>query len=156
MTTDSPIKVDLVDDHELVRRGVAAVLAAEPDIDIVAQFSDAEAAVQHCVQDPPDVVLMDLRMPGTPGLQATAMLHEQAPDVTVLVLTVSEQAQDLHVFAQQGKRSACRQSRSLESGARRTQMLLDAGLMRGCGLLLRPRADACLKHSAERGPLLIG
>lgn len=95
MTTDAPIKVALVDDHELVRRGVAAVLAAETDIEVVAQFSDAEAAVAHCVTDPPDVVLMDLRMPGTPGLQATAMLHDQAPDVTVLVLTVSEQAQDL-------------------------------------------------------------
>lgn len=92
---DDPIRVALVDDHELVRRGVAAVLSAEAGIDVVAQFSDAEAAVQHCVQDPPDVVLMDLRMPGTPGLQATAMLHQQAPDVTVLVLTVSEQAQDL-------------------------------------------------------------
>ncbi len=95
MTTDGPIKVALVDDHELVRRGVAAVLAAETDIEIVAQFSDAEAAVRYCVEDPPHVVLMDLRMPGTPGLQATAMLHEQAPDVMVLVLTVSEQAQDL-------------------------------------------------------------
>ncbi len=75
MTTDGPIKVALVDDHELVRRGVAAVLAAEADIEIVAQFSDAEAAVRYCVEDPPHVVLMDLRMPGTPGLQATAMLH---------------------------------------------------------------------------------
>lgn len=95
MTTEESIKVVLVDDHELVRRGVAAVVSGEEDMDVVAQFSDAEAAVRYCVEDPPDVVLMDLRMPGTPGLQATAMLHEQAPDVNVLVLTVSEQAKDL-------------------------------------------------------------
>ena len=95
MTTEESIKVVLVDDHELVRRGVAAVVSGEEDMDVVAQFSDAEAAVRYCVEDPPDVVLMDLRMPGTPGLQATAMLHEQAPGVNVLVLTVSEQAKDL-------------------------------------------------------------
>ena len=95
MADGTAIKVMLVDDHELVRMGVAAVIGAEQDMRVVAQYSDAEQAVRHCVDDPPDVVLMDLRMPGTPGLKATAMLHERAPDVNVLVLTVSEQAQDL-------------------------------------------------------------
>ncbi len=89
------IRVVLVDDHELVRRGVAAVLSTEDDIEVVAQFSDAQRAVDECPRLRPDVVLMDLRMPGTSGLQATAMLHERAPDITVLVLTVSEQAEDL-------------------------------------------------------------
>jgi DNA-binding NarL/FixJ family response regulator len=95
MASEFPIRVMLVDDHELVRRGVAAVLAGEGDIEVVAQYADAEEAVRRCVEDPPDVVLMDLRMPGTSGLMATAMLHEEAPDVDVLVLTVSEQAKDL-------------------------------------------------------------
>jgi two-component system NarL family response regulator len=71
------------------------VLTAEEDMEVVAQFSDAALAVAECVDRPPDVVLMDLRMLGTTGLQATAMLHEQAPDVNMLVLTVSEQAKDL-------------------------------------------------------------
>lgn len=95
MTEQGMINVMLVDDHELVRTGVAAVVGSEVDMTVVAQYADAQEAVRHCVTDPPDVVLMDLRMPGTTGLQATAMLHEQAPDVNVLVLTVSEQAQDL-------------------------------------------------------------
>lgn len=86
----------LVDDHALFRTGVASVMGAEADIEVVGQYSDADEAIHHCLADPPDVVLMDLRMPGTPGLQATAMLHEQTPDVNVLVLTVSEQAKDLH------------------------------------------------------------
>lgn len=95
-TTKDTIKVMLVDDHVLMRAGVASVIDAEGDMSVVGQYSDAEEAIQHCVDDPPNVVLMDLRMPGTPGLQATAILHEQAPDVNVLVLTVSEQAKDLH------------------------------------------------------------
>lgn len=90
------IKVVLVDDHELVRRGVAAVLAGEGDITVVGQFTDARAAVAAVPVLEPDVVLMDLRMPGTTGLQATALLHEQGRGAKVLVLTVSEQAQDLH------------------------------------------------------------
>ena len=95
-TTNETIKVMLVDDHPLVRAGVASVIDGEADMAVVGQFADAEEAIRRCIDDPPHVVLMDLRMPGTPGLQATAMLHEQAPDVNVLVLTVSEQAKDLH------------------------------------------------------------
>ncbi|MEE8518441.1 MAG: response regulator transcription factor [Dehalococcoidia bacterium] len=91
----SPIRIALVDDHELVRRGVAAVLDAEEDMEVAAQFSDADQAVRELADLMPDVVLMDLRMPGTSGLKATAMLHQEAPDINVLVLTVSEQAQDL-------------------------------------------------------------
>ena len=91
-----PIRVVLVDDHELFRKGVAAVLAAEDDIEVLTQYSGGEAALAGIAEAPPDVVLMDLRMPGTTGLQTTAVLHEQLPDLSVLVLTVSDQAQDLH------------------------------------------------------------
>ena len=90
-----PITVVLVDDHELVRRGVSAVLSGEPDIEVVGQFSDGEEAVRFVEEHHPTVVLMDLRMPTISGLQATALLQESAPEVSVLVLTVSEQAKDL-------------------------------------------------------------
>jgi DNA-binding NarL/FixJ family response regulator len=89
------IKVVLVDDHELVRRGVAAVLAGEQDIEVKAHFADADTAVQQMPSLTPDVVLMDLRMPGTTGLQAIAALQQSAIPPKVLVLTVSEQAKDL-------------------------------------------------------------
>lgn len=89
------IRVLLVDDHELVRRGVSAVLEDEEDIQVVAQTSDGAEGVKRAEELRPDVVLMDLRMPGTTGLQATAILKQTAPEIAVLVLTVSEQAQDL-------------------------------------------------------------
>ncbi|MBF8268158.1 MAG: two component transcriptional regulator, LuxR family [Dehalococcoidia bacterium] len=90
-----PIRVLLVDDHELVRRGVAAVLGEEEDIQVVAQASDGAEAIQWVDQVHPDVVLMDLRMPGTSGLQATAILNQRIPKANVLILTVSEEARDL-------------------------------------------------------------
>lgn len=90
------IGVVLVDDHELVRKGVAAVISAEPDMTVLGQYADGGEAVDHIQELNPQVVLMDLRMPIMPGIQATALLRERAPDASVLVLTVSEQAQDLH------------------------------------------------------------
>ena len=89
------IRVLLVDDHELVRRGVAAVLEDEGDIQVVAQASDGAEGVQRVEEFHPNVVLMDLRMPGTGGLQATAIIKQRFPEANVLILTVSEQAADL-------------------------------------------------------------
>jgi DNA-binding NarL/FixJ family response regulator len=89
------LKVVLVDDHELVRRGVAAVLAAEGDLEVTGQFGDGAEAIDACERLRPDVVVMDLRMPGTSGIEATAALRERLPQTGVLVLTVSEQASDL-------------------------------------------------------------
>jgi DNA-binding NarL/FixJ family response regulator len=94
-TPAGSLRVVLVDDHELVRRGVAAVLAAEDDLEVAGQFGDGAEAVAACESLRPDVVVMDLRMPGTSGIEATAALRERLPGTGVLVLTVSEQASDL-------------------------------------------------------------
>ena len=88
--TPAPIRVAVVDDHPVVRGGLAALLASADDIDVVGQAADGEAAVALALAERPDVVLMDLRMPGLDGVGATARIREEVPDVRVLVLTTYE------------------------------------------------------------------
>ncbi|ALD12497.1 response regulator transcription factor [Clavibacter capsici] len=84
------IRVAVVDDHPVVRAGLAALLASADDLEVVGQAADGEAAVALVRAERPDVVLMDLRMPVLDGAGATARLREEAPGVRVLVLTTYE------------------------------------------------------------------
>lgn len=81
------IRVLLVDDQELIRYGLRLVLDAQPDIDVVGEASDGAEALRIARQLLPDVVLMDVRMPGMDGIDATKQLSVALPDVRVLVLT---------------------------------------------------------------------
>lgn len=87
MTT---IRVFLVDDHVVVREGLKALFAAHPEIEIVGEAADGAAAVAGAVELKPDVVLMDVAMPGLDGARATARLRAACPSVRVLALTGHE------------------------------------------------------------------
>ena len=82
------INVFLVDDHELVRTGVKRILDDVRGIKVVGEAKNGEDAVQYCRQNNPDVVLMDMNMPGIGGLEATKKIIRFNPDVKVIVLTV--------------------------------------------------------------------
>jgi NarL family two-component system response regulator LiaR len=82
-----PIRVVIVDDHAVVRSGLAAFLAAYDDLELVGQASGGPEAVQLCERVQPDVVLMDLVMPGMDGAAATRAVRERWPDVQVIALT---------------------------------------------------------------------
>jgi len=86
------ISVLLVDDHPVVREGLRGMLAAEPGLRVVAEAAEAVAAVR---KHAPDVVLMDLRMPGADGVEATAMVLAQRPRTRVVVLTTYETDADI-------------------------------------------------------------
>lgn len=83
----TPIKVMLVDDHEMVRIGLAAVLETEEDIQIVGEASNGADGIKLVEQTKPDVVLMDLVMDGMDGIETTKRLTQKYPDVKVIVLT---------------------------------------------------------------------
>jgi DNA-binding NarL/FixJ family response regulator len=89
------IKVLLVDDHALFRRGIAAVLANQKNIEIVGEAADGLEAIRKAEETVPDVVLMDLNMPHCSGLEATQALQTKMPQVNILVLTVSDNEADL-------------------------------------------------------------
>ncbi len=86
----SKIRVLVVDDHTVVRAGIRMVLEAQPDMEVVGEGSDGREAVAKVVELEPDVVLLDLAMPGMGGLDATKLIKAQRPSVQVLILTMQE------------------------------------------------------------------
>ncbi len=98
------IKILLVDDHTLFRSGIKLLLQRNPEFEIVGEASDGLEGVKRAKQLRPDVVLMDLNMAGLSGLEAMQLIVEDMPDVAVLMLTVSEEAEDLSTALKNGAR----------------------------------------------------
>ena len=93
---DNPeLRVLLADDHVVMRTGVATLLNAEPDIRVIAQVSTGEDAIEQARRLRPDVVVMDLDMPGMGGLEATRRIAELGLEVRVLVLTMHDESEFL-------------------------------------------------------------
>jgi two-component system nitrate/nitrite response regulator NarL len=98
----STLRILLVDDHLLFRKGLARLLDAQPDFEIVGEAADGLEAVGKAELLHPDVVLMDIRMPNCDGLEATRRIKGQMPNVRVVMLTVSEDEQDLAAAVRHG------------------------------------------------------
>ncbi|MFN2156652.1 MAG: response regulator [Anaerolineae bacterium] len=87
MTKSDPIRVMVVDDHAVVRSGLRMFLLAFDDIELVAEAATGEEALERCKDAYPDVVLMDMAMPGMGGAAATRALHERRPEIQVVALS---------------------------------------------------------------------
>jgi DNA-binding NarL/FixJ family response regulator len=83
----SPIRILTVDDHALVRKGIAAILASQPDMTVVAEASNGGEAVEQFRSHRPDITLMDLQMPDMNGLDATVTIRAEFPDARIIMLT---------------------------------------------------------------------
>ena len=93
---DEKLRVLIVDDHALFRRGLQMVLRQESDIDVVGEAADGHEAVEKAQELMPDVVLMDVRMPGQSGIKATEEIKDNLPHAKVLMLTISDEEADLY------------------------------------------------------------
>ena len=96
MAGGEPIRVLVCDDHDLFRKGLRMVLEAEEDIVVVAEAADGEQAVARVEELAPDVVLMDVRMPRMGGIDATRVIRQLFPTTRIIVLTVSDEEDDLY------------------------------------------------------------
>ena len=92
---ENTIKVLLVDDHTLFRSGVKALLQRHDGFEVVGEAADSLEGVKRARELKPDVVLLDLHMPGVPGKDAVKLFLEESPGTHVVMLTVSESADDL-------------------------------------------------------------
>jgi DNA-binding NarL/FixJ family response regulator len=90
-----PIRVVVVDDHALFRRGLQMVLGAEDDIEVVGEASDGTEALKVAAETTPDIVLMDVRMPRRGGIDATMAIKDAVPSAKIIMLTISDEEGDL-------------------------------------------------------------
>jgi DNA-binding NarL/FixJ family response regulator len=105
MTTSARrIRVLCVDDHEVLRQGLTAVLATQPDMEVVAEAGDGVAAVEEFQRHRPDVTLMDLRLPRLSGSEAIAAIRRDTPQARVIVLTTYDGIDDIHRALHAGAR----------------------------------------------------
>ena len=141
------VRVLVVDDQRTVREGLTALLDLVPDVELVGAAEDGARALELVGERRPDVVLMDLRMPGMDGVEATARIRATDPQVAVVVLTTH--ADDESVFS------------ALRAGAR-GYLTKDAGIaeitraltvVRDGQVLLEPSVQARLLEVVERGPV---
>ena len=88
------MRVLLVDDHALVRNGIASLLMAN-NIEVVGEASDGLEALEKARQLKPDIILMDIKMPRCNGLEATRLVKAEMPEIKIIILTVSDDDEDL-------------------------------------------------------------
>ncbi|MFC7485397.1 response regulator [Knoellia sp. CPCC 206453] len=89
------IRIVIADGHDLYRRGMQAVIGLEPDLEIIAEAASGDEVVEKCFEFDPDVVLLDVRLPGNRGVEACAAIKAKAPRTKILILTASDDEADL-------------------------------------------------------------
>ena len=100
MSDLSTIKVLVVDDHPLTQAGLGNFMSAFPDLSLVGMVDTGEEAIAFCEHDEPDVILMDLLMPGMGGVAATRVIKERHPDVRIIALTSSAESDSVKAALQ--------------------------------------------------------
>lgn len=102
LDVSTPVRVMVVDDHRLFRRGLVALLALDKGVQVLGEAGDAGEAVLRARELQPDIILLDLDLPGASGIQALPDLREACPGARVLMLTVSEDTQDMQAALRAG------------------------------------------------------
>ena len=102
----TPTRVLIVDDHAILRMGLASLLSSKKDIEVVGDAADGPEGIRRAIELKPDVVVMDLMMPGMGGAEATARLIEKAPDAKVLIITTFDTSDGIDRALKAGARGA--------------------------------------------------
>ena len=104
MRNSKPIRILVVDDHFMVRMGLSASLNVEPDMEVVAEAGNGEAALEAYREHHPSLVMMDLRLPGMSGTDCTAAMIHEFPDANILILSTHSGEEEIYRAMQAGAR----------------------------------------------------
>ena len=124
-TGGEPIRVAVVDDQELFRRGLTMLLGVEDDIDVVGEAGDGVAATELAATAVPDVILMDVRMPKRSGIEACVAIKEAAPTARIIMLTVSDEEADLYDAVKNGASGYLLKDSSIDEVAQAIRVVAD-------------------------------
>ena len=119
------IRVLIADDHALFRRGLIMVLEAEPDIEVVAEAQDGTEVIGKAEEFVPDVLLMDVRMPKLNGIEAARAIRESVPSAKIVMLTVSDEEDDLFDAIKAGANGYLLKDSSIEEVAQAIRVVAD-------------------------------
>ena len=120
-----PIRVAVVDDQELFRRGLTMLLDVEDDMEVVGEASDGVAATELAASAAPDVVLMDVRMPKRSGIEACVAIKDVAPAARIIMLTVSDEEADLYEAVKNGASGYLLKDSSIDEVAQAIRVVAD-------------------------------
>ena len=102
MSGDGPIRIVIVEDNKVFREALELLLGLRADVVVVASVADGEEAIAACIENKPDVVLMDYRLPGLDGVEATRALRATCPGVAVVALTASANREEMKALRDAG------------------------------------------------------
>jgi DNA-binding NarL/FixJ family response regulator len=125
VTGREPIRVAVVDDQELFRRGLTMLLGVEDDIEVVGEAGDGIAGTELAMSAAPDVILMDVRMPKRSGIEACVAIKEGAPTARIIMLTVSDEEADLYEAVKNGASGYLLKDSSIDEVAQAIRVVAD-------------------------------
>ncbi|WP_307816478.1 response regulator transcription factor [Nocardioides limicola] len=120
-----PIRVVVVDDHELFRRGLTMLLGVEAGIEVVGEAGDGDEGIEVAARVAPDVVLLDVRMPRRSGLEACQAIKEAAPSAKIVMLTMSDEEADLYEAVKAGAAGYLLKDSSIDEVAQAVRVVAD-------------------------------
>ena len=134
------VRIAIVDDHPVFRHGLRALLASIPDMEVVAEADNGEQAVRIAASAKPDVILMDLHLPGISGVEASRRVAEEAPDIHVIVLTMFEDDNSLFAAMRAGAKGYLVKGADQDEILRAIRAVASGGAVFGPAIAKRLRA----------------
>ncbi|MDQ4051984.1 MAG: response regulator transcription factor [Actinomycetota bacterium] len=122
---DEPIRVLVVDDQELFRRGLTMLLAVEPGIEVIGEAGDGVEGTELATTAAPDIVLLDIRMPKRSGIEACLAIKEAVPSAKIIMLTVSDEEADLYEAVKSGASGYLLKDSSIEEVAQAVRVVAE-------------------------------